>query len=293
MMSVSTTSGASSGQRHPRWRDRYDESLIDAFEYYLRRQGRAEGTKVKYLHVVRGFDDWVGERELTTLTPADVDLFLRECEAAFEQVRGRPLSRATVRGKIAALRSFFDYLERMGLLVDERGAVVRNPMRAVIAPPVEQRANDFLSADEDAALLSVECSEHERIIVWLLRWTGLRVSEACSLTLGDFDLAPLSNSSCPNQQDVLRPQKHPAPSCARARDTRVAPNPRGPRIERPHNTVPWHSMGYGNETALCVASRQARRRPRGRAGCPVLVLVRARDPPRARLPTDLERRELL
>jgi len=167
-------------------------SLIDAFEYYLRRQGRAEGTKVKYLHVVRGFNDWVGERALTTLTPADIDLFLGECEAAFEQSRGRSLSRATVRGKIAALRSFFDYLERMGLLVDETGAAVRNPMRAVIAPPAEQRANDFLTADEDAALLSVECSEHERIIVWLLRWTGLRVSEACSLTLADFDLAPAS-----------------------------------------------------------------------------------------------------
>ena len=33
-----------------------------------------------------------------------------------------------------------------------------NPMRAIVAPPVEQRVNDFLSADEDAALLSVECS---------------------------------------------------------------------------------------------------------------------------------------
>jgi integrase len=170
------------------------ESLIDAFEYYLRRQGRADGTRVKYLQVMRRFNDWVGERELTTLTPADVDLFLGECEAAFEQARGRSLSRATVRGKIAALRSFFDYLERMGLLVDGSGAAVRNPMRAVIAPPVEQRANDFLTADEDAALLSVECSEQERIILWLLRWTGLRVSEACSLTLGDFDLSPAAES---------------------------------------------------------------------------------------------------
>ena len=69
------------------------------------------------------FQRWVGDRELTTLTPADVDLFLRDCEAAFELARGRSLSRATVRGKIAALRSFFDYLERMGLLVDEGGAV--------------------------------------------------------------------------------------------------------------------------------------------------------------------------
>src|SRR5262245_29179355 len=84
----------------PKDRSRSMGSLIDAFEYYLRRQGRAEGTKVKYLQVVRGFNFWVGERELTTLTPADIDLFLGECEAAFEQSTGRSLSRATVRGKI-------------------------------------------------------------------------------------------------------------------------------------------------------------------------------------------------
>jgi integrase len=75
-----------------------------------------------------------------------------------------------------------------------KAGLCRNPMRAVIAPPVERRANDFLTADEDAALLSVKCSEHERIVVWLLRWTGLRVSEACSLTLGDVDLAPAVES---------------------------------------------------------------------------------------------------
>ena len=30
----------------------------------------------------------------------------------------------------------------------------------------------------------------ERMVVWLLRWTGLRVSEACSLKLDDVDLTP-------------------------------------------------------------------------------------------------------
>ena len=113
-------------------------SLVDA---YLRRQGRAEGTQIKYLHVVRGFTDWVGERALTTLTPADVDRFLGECEATFEQSKGRSLSRATVRGKIAALRSFFDYLERMGLLVDETGAAVRNPMLGDSAHSTEPAIN--------------------------------------------------------------------------------------------------------------------------------------------------------
>ncbi len=30
----------------------------------------------------------------------------------------------------------------------------------------------------------------ERMVVWLLRWTGVRVSEACGLTLEDVDLTP-------------------------------------------------------------------------------------------------------
>jgi integrase/recombinase XerD len=164
--------------------------LVDAFDHYLRRQGRAQGTRIKYGHTLRVFGEWLGERAPGELTAGDVDLLLASWEAEFERREGRPLSRATARGRIAALKSFFDYLDRFELLVDAVGAPARNPMRGIVAPPVEQRANDSLTAHEDAALLAVACTARERIVVWMLRWTGLRVSELCSLAVGDLDLTP-------------------------------------------------------------------------------------------------------
>ena len=66
----------------------------------------------------------------------------------------------------------------------------RNPARTIETPTCPQRPNDFLRPWEDRALLNVECQAHHRIIVWLLRYTGLRVSEAQSLRLADLDLTP-------------------------------------------------------------------------------------------------------
>jgi integrase len=163
-------------------------TFVDAHAHYLRRQGRADGTRTKYGHTLRVFAEWLGDRPVGGLTAGDIDLFLASWEAEFERREGRSVSRATARGRIAALRSFFDYLDRFSLLVDDLGAPARNPMRGIVAPPVEQRLNDFLTPLEDAALLVVECAPHERVVVWTLRWTGLRVSELCSLAVGDLDL---------------------------------------------------------------------------------------------------------
>ena len=67
-------------------------------------------------------------------------------------------------------------------------------MRNIFAPKQEQRPNDFLHPSEDQALLTCQCSDAERTIIWLLRWTGLRVSEALALTVHDITLVPGSES---------------------------------------------------------------------------------------------------
>jgi len=162
--------------------------LLEAYESVLARQGRAPLTRVKYLHGVRAFLKWAEDSVGSEITPVDVDLFLAASERKWERDMGRPPSRATVRARISALRSFFAYLERTGMLTDARGSPLKNPMAGIVAPVLEQRANDFLRPIEDAALLECGSPPAERVVVWLLRWTGLRVSEACALKLEDVDL---------------------------------------------------------------------------------------------------------
>jgi integrase len=163
--------------------------LLAAYESALDRQGRAPATRIKYVHGVRTFLEWgtlnVGEG----VTTADIDRFLASWESDWEHATGARPSRAAIRSRIAALRSFFAYLERSGLWQDGTGRPKLNPMNAVIAPAIEQRPNDFLRPIEDHALLHGPSPPSERFVIWLLRWTGLRVSEACALKLQDIDLA--------------------------------------------------------------------------------------------------------
>ena len=95
-----------------------------------------------------------------------------------------------MRAVIQALRSFYAYLERFDLLVDGEGRPFRNPALALDAPVIRPAAElDWLRAEEDEALLACALNERESIIVFFFRLTGLRLSEALSLTNRDVDLA--------------------------------------------------------------------------------------------------------
>lgn len=139
---------------------------------------------------MRAYLGWAESWANRLPTTVDIDLFLLSRESEFEARTGRPPRRSTIRSQIAALRSFFLYLERSGLLVDTDGRAVTNPMVGVVAPTVEQRPNDFLTSVEDKALLNCALPPAERLVVWLLRWSGLRVAEACALRLQDVNLTP-------------------------------------------------------------------------------------------------------
>jgi len=95
---------------------------------------------------------------------------------------------------IGALRVFFSYLEHAELLIGSDGLPKRNPARTIDAPACPQRPNDFLRPTEDRALLNAECPHHQRIIVWLLRYTGVRAAEAHAVKVADFDLTPDAES---------------------------------------------------------------------------------------------------
>lgn len=96
-------------------------------------------------------------------------------------------SPSSVERKVSAIRSFFSYLVRKGL-------AVQNPAKLVRTPKKEKHLPVFLSVDEVFNLVDVKDSEknplrvRDRAILELLYSSGLRVSELAGTTLADLSM---------------------------------------------------------------------------------------------------------
>jgi integrase/recombinase XerC len=100
--------------------------------------------------------------------------------------RARTISSSSLARKIAAVRAFFRYLR-------QRDIVKNDPTSGLASPKVRKPLPTFL--DVDAAREVVEAPDQgtirgarDRAILEVLYGSGLRVSELCSLDLGDIDL---------------------------------------------------------------------------------------------------------
>jgi integrase len=157
-------------------------STVASFMGYLSRRGRAQRTRVKYERYLKDFAQWAGERNPGELVAQEIELdYLGQWFEQFEKRTGHPPAPHTVRLHIGALKSYYAFLERFDL-------IARNPMRQIDSLRVPQRANDWLSAADDEALLRACVTPHEKIVIWLLRFSGLRIGEARALRNRDVDL---------------------------------------------------------------------------------------------------------
>jgi len=127
---------------------------------------------------------WADEgRPLEEQQPAAVDHLLVRSYLASLQRHG--YSKRSMARKLAALRSFFRYLCRLGVLE-------QNPADHVSTPKQEQKIPEFLYEDEVVNLLMCPDSRtplgiRDRALLETLYATGLRVSEVVGLNLRDVD----------------------------------------------------------------------------------------------------------
>jgi integrase/recombinase XerC len=100
----------------------------------------------------------------------------------------RKLSAVTIRRKLAALRSFFQFLVREGVLAVNTARLVRTP-KAPKTLPVVLTAEQTNGLVDQVAAGKIERPhpERDRAIFELLYGCGLRVSELAGLDLDDFD----------------------------------------------------------------------------------------------------------
>jgi len=147
--------------------------LIEGFTARLHREGLAPGSIDQYVRSVNALIGAFPERRPQDLSRDDVETWI--------DMVARDVSPATTNLRIAALKRFYAYL------VDREIVTGANPTARLKASKLHRRKVDWLQADEDQALLKAPTTPQERIVVGLLRHTGLRIGEARGLRVRDVD----------------------------------------------------------------------------------------------------------
>ena len=159
-------------------------AAIERFLRHLDRERNASAHTVRaYGEDVTQFAGYLRDQVGREPRPQDADhLAVRGFLAALHDGGIRRVSAAR---KLAALRTFFRYLCREGVLE-------RNPAAAILSPRLERRIPSHLEEDETAALLDIpgrdDASLRARAILELLYATGIRCAELVGLDLPEVDL---------------------------------------------------------------------------------------------------------
>jgi integrase/recombinase XerC len=99
---------------------------------------------------------------------------------------GKRAKKSSVGRKLAAIRSFFRYLVR-------HGVIAKNPAELIATPKKENRLPFHLDIDQVTTLVEAPQNDEknalrDRAILEMLYSSGLRVSELTGLAIGDLDL---------------------------------------------------------------------------------------------------------
>jgi integrase/recombinase XerC len=152
----------------------------------LRRENASPHTVRNYATDLGQFVEYFSPPEVTPPEPRAIDLLaLREW---LGHLYSRGLDPVTLRRRLAAVRSFFKFLTRVGELQSNPAKLLRTPKAPKRLPPVmtAEQTNTLL---DEVALGKVERPFPERdvAIFETLYGCGLRVSELVGLNLEDFD----------------------------------------------------------------------------------------------------------
>ena len=163
-------------------------TISEFLDFLIAEKGGSENTVAAYRNDLTQFHDFVSQTgktsgvtdwsQLTREHLIDFILFLREREYAS----------STVARKVAAIKSFFQFLVRIG-------RITASPAEDLDSPKVRKQLPQTLTPAEVARLLAQPLESgnspkaiRDTALLEILYATGMRVSEAAGLTLDDLDL---------------------------------------------------------------------------------------------------------
>ncbi|MCP2520075.1 tyrosine recombinase XerC [Candidatus Aminicenantes bacterium AC-708-M15] len=155
---------------------------IENFLNYLKYQKNVSAHTIKnYRFDLYRFNEYLEEKniQLNKVDNVSIRGFMADCFKRGE-------SKSTIARRLAAIRSFFQYLIRRGKLKD-------NPAKVISTPKQEKKIPSFLTEQEISTLLdsikpSTPLEARDKAILELLYATGMRLSELVSLNLEDVNL---------------------------------------------------------------------------------------------------------
>lgn len=158
---------------------------VDAFVLSL--TAASENTRAAYRRDVDGFIEWCGRGGIEE--PGAVNRKVLRRYLSFLHTLGR--SRKTIARSASALRRYFGWLARTGVLAADPSAGVSVPADAGRLPRV-LRAEELTSLlDEPPAVVDADPDEirlRDDAVLELLYGSGLRVGELCGLSPADVDV---------------------------------------------------------------------------------------------------------
>lgn len=180
-----------------------EEQLI-AFLSYLEHEYRySENTVAAYRNDLGQFSEYlevqVGSRLTGWAAVSEDDI---EAYLVYMKHKDEPYASSTIARKVAAIKSFFNYLSSQGIIKE-------NPTLDIDSPKVKKRLPQTLSFDEIERLLEAPASGdspkmlRDITLLNILYETGMRVTEVVSIQLNDVDLANAMLSS-PTRQGESR-----------------------------------------------------------------------------------------
>ena len=160
------------------------EQLLDFLAYLEVEQGLARNTLASYRSDLLQFGAFLAGRgkEAASAEAADVSDFLTELATA----AGSGASPATLKRKLACLRSFYKHLRREGVRDSDPTAGVSSPRRGQKLPSVLGRAEVQCLLEQPKGTEPIAL--RDRAILELMYASGLRVSETVGLDVSSVDL---------------------------------------------------------------------------------------------------------
>jgi len=170
----------------------YLEQFLTALAY---EDGYARNTVAAYRNDLSQLIEFLGRHEppigsWTDVGAADLSAFvesLRTMKLVKRQGEEKSVAPSTIARKVAALKSFFNYLT-------VKGVIATDPTLALEAPKVAKRTPKTMTSEEVERLLTAPGTSNspktlrDRALLELLYATGVRVSELVSLKLDDVNL---------------------------------------------------------------------------------------------------------